>query len=87
MRKILIDIRDLDGEWFRGVEAYLDDVQDRYCFTREQAGRMGEVDSDGCYLDCTDVEARADWFDLDGVWTLLYCVPCRSITTRPSKES
>jgi hypothetical protein len=46
LEMVSIDVRDVDHEWFRDVDAYLDRDLGRYYFPRESAERLGELDEE-----------------------------------------
>lgn len=89
MEEVLIDVRDVDYEWFRDVKAFLDRDRDCYLFPRESAERLGEFDEDaGCYhLIDGQVEAKADEIELDGVPVPVWSVANGQIIVRPVAAS
>lgn len=84
MERVSIDVRDVDYEWFRAVDAFLDG--DRYHFPRESAERLGEADEEtgGFFLIDGQVEAHAGEIEMDGERLPVWSVDCGQLTTRPA---
>lgn len=85
--EVSIDVQDVDYEWFRDVAAYLDRDRDRYCFPRESAERMGEIDEEtgDFFLIDGRVEAKADEIEVGGQRLPVWSVGCSELVARPAK--
>jgi hypothetical protein len=85
LEKVSIDIRDVDHEWFRDVDAYLDRDLGRYYFPRESAERLGELDEETGTFHLMDglVEAEAGDIELEGRRIPAWSAPCDQLIVRP----
>ena len=86
MEEHLIDIRDLDTEYFLCVRVWLDRASDRLYLPRESAERVGEPDEDGNFLLLDGaVIAEAETIEVNGVKTPAWSVPVGLLVTRPAR--
>lgn len=86
MDEQLIDVRDIDTEWFLGVRVFVDRTRSRYLFPAESVERLGEADpSDGTYtlLD-GQVIAEPDEIDAGGAPLAVWSVPVGQLVSRPA---
>ncbi|HEX3151485.1 MAG TPA: hypothetical protein VHR66_25630 [Gemmataceae bacterium] len=86
MEEHLIDVCDLDGEYFVNVRVWLDRGIDRYYLPRESAERLGEPDPDGNYaLMRGTVTAEAEEIGLGGETIKVWGVSVGQLRTRPAE--
>jgi hypothetical protein len=86
---VRIDILDVDYEWFRDVEAFLDRDRDLYHLPRESVERLGEADGETGNYHLIDgrVEAMPGEIEVDGVRVPVWSVGCDQLTVRPAAKS
>lgn len=85
MRRVFLDVRDLDGSWWERVAAY-PDAGDLH-LPRESVERLGEIDpatGDAWLVDGT-VAARATVVTVDGAAVEVWAVGAGQLTARPSR--
>lgn len=89
MEEHLIDVRDVDYEYFEGVSVYLDRGFDRYHFPRESAERLGEYDEENgtFYLIDGRVETEPDEIEVNGRKIETWSVGVNQLVTRPARRS
>lgn len=82
---IRLDIRDVDGEWFRDVLAYVDRARGIYYFPIVSIERFADLDGpcesawfEGDELVCEQIE-------MNGVAETVWSVSIGMLTTRPAK--
>jgi hypothetical protein len=89
MEEHLLDVRDIDTEWFLGVTAYLDRGNDLWHFPKDAVERLGEPDADGSgsyWLLDGRVEAVANEVGVDGTLRRVWTVPVKQVVTRPAQS-
>lgn len=89
VKEQLIDVRDIDTEWFLGVRVFVDRTRSRYLFPAESVERLGEADpADGSYamLD-GQVIAEPEEIEMGGTPLNVWSVPIGQLVTRPAAGS
>jgi hypothetical protein len=85
MEEHLIDICDVDGEYFVDVRVWLDRSADRFYFPRASAERLGELAADGnFYFFRGQIEAVSEEINIGGVQQPAWGVSAGALRTRPS---
>jgi hypothetical protein len=89
IEEVRIDVRDVDYEWFRDVQVFLDRDTDIYHFPRKSAERLGEIDEETGDFHLIDgqVEATAGEVEVDGVCVSVGSAGCDQLVVRPSVKS
>lgn len=87
MEEHLIDVRDVDGEYFERVWVWLDRAADRYHLPLESVERLGEPDDENNYLLLDgSLVAERDEAEVGGRRTTTWSVPVTRLTTRPARQ-
>jgi hypothetical protein len=82
----IIDICDLDGEYFVNVRVWLDRSLDRYYLPRESAERLGEQQDGGAfYFFKGEVEAEPEEIEVGGQTLEAWGVSVGQFRTRPAE--
>lgn len=86
MEEHLIDICDLDGEYFANVRVWLDRGTDRFYLPRESAERLGELTDNGTFLLFRGtVEAEPEQIEVNGNSIAAWGVSVCRLQTRPAQ--
>lgn len=87
MEEHVLDICDLDGEYFVNVRVWLDRTADRYFLPRESAERLGELGDDGNFSFFRGtVEAEPEEIDVAGQRVQAWGVSVGQLRTRPAQR-
>jgi hypothetical protein len=85
MEEHLIDICDVDGQYFVDVRVWLDRAADRFYFPRASAERLGELAADGnFYFLRGEVEAVPEEVNVGGLQLPAWGVSVGRLRIRPS---
>ena len=87
MKKVQIDVRDLDYTWWEKVEAYREGG--KLHLPRESVERLGEIDltTGDAHLIDGHVEAKANTISVEGTETPVWTLGLEQLVTRPSRQT